>query len=286
MGATKKSERVAQIANSDFALPCRRHAAARIVVGGGGARPDLVRLRAGSGAAGGRRTAIRHRHAAGQARGHRLGRIHRTVRGGGRGAEFGPGSAASSPASDFRTAPSSTPATSVFDRFPPLRGHRRTGGRPALRRARQGRTCQARTRSRSDLEPEPGGLGRDRRSAPSDLAGCQRRHHAGRGRAQGGPAQHRIHPRAGPDRRQGGPPPHQRRQSRAGQRRRRHAVDVDRLARSDLHLFRHGRGDLPQEQPAVFRRQAAELARDAKPGAGDVDGRNQAVSPRHDEFPR
>ena len=46
---------------------------------------------------------------------------------------------------------------------------------------------------------------------------------------------------AGADRRPGQPPSRQRRQSRAGQRQwRRHAIDLDRLARSDLHLFRHG----------------------------------------------
>ena len=47
---------------------------------------------------------------------------------------------------------------------------------------------------------------------------------------------HVIAPIAGPHQ----PPSRQRRQSRAGRRRRRDAAHLDRLARSDLHLFRHG----------------------------------------------
>ena len=63
-----------------------------------------------------------------------------------------------------------------------------------------------------------------------------------------------------------------------GSDRRFDAADLDRLARSDLHLFRHGRGDLSEKQPALFRGQAAEFARYAKSGPGDADRRNQTVA--------
>src|ERR1700704_3804156 len=98
--------------------------------------------------------------------------------------------------------------------------------------------------------------------------------------AQGGPAQHRVFARGGSDRRQGEPPSRQRRQSRPGQRQRwqRDASDLDRLARSDLCLFRHGRGDLSQEQPALFRRQASKFARKSQSCPGVADRRNQALA--------
>ena len=52
----------------------------------------------------------------------------------------------------------------------------------------------------------------------------------------------------------------------------------NRLDGSDLHLFRRRRGDLPQEQQAVVRGQAAEFARYGEPGAGDPERRDQAVA--------
>ncbi len=118
----------------------------------------------------------------------------------------------------------------------------------------------------------------DRRPAPPGPASGKGGADAGRRRAQGGPAQHRIHPRHGPDRRPGQPPSRQRRQSGARQRGHLDPADLDRLARSDLRLFRHGRGDLCQEQPALVRGQASQFARNPQSGPGDAGRRNQALA--------
>ena len=59
----------------------------------------------------------------------------------------------------------------------------------------------------------------------------------------------------------------------------RHLVTPGNLVQgSDLHLFRRRRGHLSEEQPALVRRQAAEFARYAEPGAGDTDGRDQTLA--------
>ncbi len=64
--------------------------------------------------------------------------------------------------------------------------------RPAVGRARQGRTGETRTRPRAYTDSNSGGLGVYRRSAPSGAAGGKGRGDAGRRRVEGGPAQYRI----------------------------------------------------------------------------------------------
>ena len=70
----------------------------------------------------------------------------------------------------------------------------------------------------------------------------------------------RVHQGQSADRRARRSPSGVHRKSGARQRHGRHAPGFDRLTRSDLRLFRHGRVHLPAQQPLVVRGQAAEFA--------------------------
>ena len=204
-------------------------------------RVRAQRLRTTDLASGSTAASAGDRCAAGQAHRHRLGRVHRPLRGGRGGA----GAPPRRRLRQLRRVPgrrdraSGRPA--LRHRPAPVRGGGRAGGRPALRRPRQGGARQARARPRPEPGPDQRGLRAGRRPAPPGLAGRARRRDPGRRRAEGRPAQHRVHPCDRAAHRPRQPPSRQPRQSRAGQRHRHvDAADLDRLARPDLRLFRHG----------------------------------------------
>ena len=130
-----------------------------------------------------------------------------------------------------------------------VRGGRRAGQRPARRCAGQDRARKARPRPWLVPGPDQRSLRTGRRPAPPGIAGRPRRRDAGRGCAEGGTAQHRVHPCAGADHGPRRPPSRHRRQSRAGQRQWHvDAAHYHRVDGPDLHLFRRGRSDLSEEQ--------------------------------------